>query len=631
MDRMNDGMAVTTDKSRSRSWRVFVNSRHFAWIHLGCALSAAATWYISDGRAGPWPLFIAGMPWLVRGISGQFPIPHTRFDPFILLFVAGASVGVWVAYDQSAAIEKFWLILGGMFLFYALAGQRAANLWPLLTGIAFFGGGVGLYFLLTHDWNEVPAKIDAFNQLGLRLMRIRPAVFQNLHRLHPNVAGGVIALLLPYAMVAAARVLRKRRFLLALLIFDSLGIMALALALTTSRGAWVALVGGLVAWLMWIGSGYLAGSLFLSRRKTLGLAGLMLLGVALSAVLLSPGGLPGYLERLPGPASAGSRLQLAQDALDLAGDYWLTGAGLNSFDGLYSQYIQVIPFHAVIHSHNLFLNALIEEGVLGFVSLGAILALSFWWLSDPKLSGYRRSIRGFPLAAGATFATLVILCLHGLVDDPLYGSRGILLLWLPVGITAMLFPSRQSLRELIQSAQSSALILPGIITVLAALLLLAFRSPILSAWHSTLGAIDMARVELAGYPSGEWSDGSEVAGMDTAVAQFNRALLYDRDNRTAWHRLGLVAMLNRDFEAAADSLYNAYLLDRDHRGIRKSLAYAYLWSGDLEQAMPLLQEIPEAEQELANYAGWWQSQGYPILSERAQAARDALTELNSRQ
>jgi len=628
---MNDGMAVTTDEPRGRSWRVFVNGRRFAWIHLGCALSAAAIWYISDGRAGPWPLFIAGIPWAARLISGQFPTPRTRFDPFILLFVAGAAVGVWAGHDQSAAIDKFWLILGGMFLFYALAGQRAANLWPLLTGIALFGGVVGLYFLLSHDWNEVPAKIDVFNRLGLRLMGIRPAIFQGLHRLHPNVAGGIIALLLPYAVAVAARALRRRRFLLALLILDSLGIMALALALTTSRGAWVALVGGLVAWLMWIGSGYLAGSLFLSRRKTLGLAGLVLSGIALSAMLLSPGGLLGYLDRLPGPASAGSRLQLAQDALDLAGDYWLTGAGLNSFDGLYSQYIQVIPFHAVIHGHNLFLNVLIEEGILGFISLGAILTLSFWWLADPKLSGYRRSIHGFSLAAGATFATLVVLCLHGLVDDALYGSRGILLLWLPVGITAMLFPSRQSLRQSMQSAQPSILILLGIITVLAALLLLAFRSPVLSTWYSTLGAIDMARVELVNYPSGEWSDGSEVADMDEAVAQFNRALLYDRDNRTAWHRLGLIAMLNRDFETAADSLYNAYLLDRNHRGIRKSLAYAYLWAGEREQAMSLLQEMPEAEQELANYAGWWQSQGYPVLGERAEAARNILVELNSRQ
>ena len=624
-------MAAAADEPRSRPWRTYVNSRRFAWMHLSCALLAAAAWYLSDGRAGPWPLFIAGLPWAARTISGQFPVPRTRFDPFILLFMVGAAVGVWASHDQSAAVDKLWLIIGSVFIFYALAGQRAANLWPLLSGIALFGGAVGLYFLLTHDWNEFPAKIDAFNRLGLRLMEFRPAVFQSLHQLHPNVAGGIIALLWPYGLAAAVRALRKRRFLSALLIIDSLGIMLLALALTTSRGAWVALIGGLVAWLMWIGAGYLSDSIFLSRRKTLGLTGLVILGISLSAILMSPGGLTGYLDRLPGPASAGSRLQLVQDALDLAGDYWLLGAGLNSFDGLYSQYIQIIPFHAAVHSHNLFLNVTIEEGVIGIFSLVAILALSFLWLSDPRQSGYRRSIHGFPLAAGATFATLAVLFLHGLVDDVLYGSRGALLLWLPAGITAMLFPLRQSWRELARSAELPVLISLGIVAVISALLLLAFRMPVLGAWHAGLGAIDMARVELVNYPRGEWSDGTEVAALDSAVTHFNRALLHNQDNRTAWHRLGLVAMLNRDYETATDSLYNAYFLDRDHRGIRKSLAYAYIWAGDLERAMPLLQAIPEAEEELANYTGWWQSQGYPDLSERAHTAQVFLNELNSRQ
>ncbi|HRO89338.1 MAG TPA: O-antigen ligase family protein, partial [Promineifilum sp.] len=336
-----------------------------------------------------------------------------------------------------------------------------------------------------------------------------------------------------------------------------------------------------------------------------------------------------FFDRLPGPASAGSRMQLAQDAFDLTGDYWLTGAGLNSFDGLYSQYIQVIPFHAVIHSHNLFLNIIIEEGILGIASIGAILALSFWWLSDPKLSGYRRSIHGFSLLAGATFAMLVVLCLHGLVDDVLFGSRGILLLWFPAGITAMLFPRRQGLREWVKAAESPRLIFLGVVTVITALLLVTFRSSLLSSWYATLGAIEMDRVELANYPSGEWSDGSEAVDLGVAVSQFNRALLYDQDNRTAWHRLGLVAMLDRDFETAADSLYHAYLLDSQHRGIRKSLAYARLWAGDLEQAMPLLQEVPDVELELANYVEWWKSQGRPDLSERAEAARNILTNLNS--
>lgn len=629
MGRTNNEVMMAADESPGRLRSTFVNSHRFAWIHLGCALVAAAIWYVSGGRAGPWPLLIAGAPWAARVISGHSPVVRTRFDPFLLMFVTGAAIGVWAAYDQPAAIEKFWLILGGVILFYALAGQRAANIWPLLIGVAFFGGGVGLYFLLTHNWNEAPAKIDSFNQLGLQLMNLRPAIFQNLHQLHPNVAGGIIALLFPCAIAAMVRMLRERRFLLALLVAAALGIMILALALTTSRGAWIALFGGLVAWLIWIGAKDMSNSLFLSRRKTLGLAGLVLSGIALSVVLLSPRGLSGFFDRLPGPASAGSRMQLAQDAFDLTGDYWLTGAGLNSFDGLYSQYIQVIPFHAVIHSHNLFLNIIIEEGILGIASIGAILALSFWWLSDPKLSGYRRSIHGFSLLAGATFAMLVVLCLHGLVDDVLFGSRGILLLWFPAGITAMLFPRRQGLREWVKAAESPRLIFLGVVTVITALLLVTFRSSLLSSWYATLGAIEMDRVELANYPSGEWSDGSEAVDLGVAVSQFNRALLYDQDNRTAWHRLGLVAMLDRDFETAADSLYHAYLLDSQHRGIRKSLAYARLWAGDLEQAMPLLQEVPDVELELANYVEWWKSQGRPDLSERAEAARNILTNLNS--
>lgn len=145
MGRTNNEVMMAADESPGRLRSTFVNSHRFAWIHLGCALVAAAIWYVSGGRAGPWPLLIAGAPWAARVISGHSPVVRTRFDPFLLMFVTGAAIGVWAAYDQPAAIEKFWLILGGVILFYALAGQRAANIWPLLIGVAFFGGGVGLY------------------------------------------------------------------------------------------------------------------------------------------------------------------------------------------------------------------------------------------------------------------------------------------------------------------------------------------------------------------------------------------------------------------------------------------------------------------------------------------------------
>lgn len=628
---MTEGIATPAEKTPERPWRTLINSRRFGWFTLGCALFSGAVWYLSDGRAGPWPLLIAGLPWVARLISGQFPLPRTRFDPLMLGFLVSALVGLWASYDQSLAAGKFWLIVGGIVLFYAVAGQRAANLWPLLTCVAFFGGMVSLYFMLTHDWTSIPAKIEVVNQMGLELMSIRPAAFNRLHSLHPNVAGGIIAMLIPFSVVAGIRSFRRGRYFIGSMVVVGLAIMAAGLLFTTSRGAWVALVGGLVMWLLWIGAERNADSLFLTQRKTLGLGILLLVGSGLSVVFVAEGGLIGLFNRLPGPTSAESRLGISRDALDLVEDFWVTGGGLGSFDGLYSQYIQVIPFHAVIHSHNLFLNVTIEQGLTGILLLVSMLALSYWWLSDPRRSRRRRSIHGFSLAAGATYATLAILCLHGLVDDSLYGSRGVLLLWLPVAITAMLFPRRVGWLDSLRSIELPVLVGFGVIAVAVATILLLYRIPIISAWQANLGAVEMARVELRDYPSGEWSDGSEVVALSSAKARFDRALMFDQDNRTAWHRLGLIAMLKRDYETAEDSLYKAYLIDPGHRGLRKTLAYSYIWSGNIDRAIPLLMQIPEAPSELANYQGWWSQQGEQELSQRAEDARLLLIERTSQQ
>ena len=50
-------------------------------------------------------------------------------------------------------------------------------------------------------------------------------------------------------------------------------------------------------------------------------------------------------------------------------DYPITGAGLTSFPGLYSQYMLVIPYFYFTNSHNLFLDVAIEQGVTAGVNL----------------------------------------------------------------------------------------------------------------------------------------------------------------------------------------------------------------------------------------------------------------------
>lgn len=137
----------------------------------------------------------------------------------------------------------------------------------------------------------------------------------------------------------------------------------------------------------------------------------------------------------------------------------------------------------------------------------------------------------------------------------------------------------------------------------------------------------MARIELRGYPTGEWSDGSDVTELGLARMRFERALQFNADNRTALHRLGLMAMLERDYESAQGYLYPAYLLDRGHRGIRKALMYSYVWSDKIPQALPLLKEYPEATAELGVYQWWWGQRGFPHLSRLAEDANIQLQAL----
>jgi tetratricopeptide (TPR) repeat protein len=169
----------------------------------------------------------------------------------------------------------------------------------------------------------------------------------------------------------------------------------------------------------------------------------------------------------------------------------------------------------------------------------------------------------------------------------------------------------------------------AVVTIPLLLLLLAYLllapAP-RSAWYANLGAIHMARVQLAGWPTQQWEDGSTLPGLSSAEALFQKSLTLNPHNRTANHRLGLIAMLRQDFSAAAHFLDTAYQANPQHRGVIKSLGYTLVWEGEIERASELLRMIPEATQELESYIYWWNSFDRPDLSARALEARDQLLE-----
>jgi hypothetical protein len=330
------------------------------------------------------------------------------------------------------------------------------------------------------------------------------------------------------------------------------------------------------------------------------------------------------VNQLPGPSSVDSRAELVRDTLYLIGDFPLFGAGLSSFPGLYSHYILVLPNFILGHSHNLFLDIALEQGPLGLLSGISVIVGSLLLLLRYE-SGERR-IRHFSLLRWAVASSLFVLLLHGLIDDPLYGSRAVLFLFLMPGLAVAIarphsrenndIPHKKLGKTTRLTPQMYAAV-AAVIVIFCALIAILYRNTLLSAWYSNLGAVEMARVELANWPTDQWDDGRNVASLAPAEGLFNQSLALNPANVTAHYRLGLIAMLRRDYQSAVGHLDAASLLKPNNQGIQKSLGYSYAWIGEFDHALAKLQTISEARQEMNVYVYWWDIQGRHDLSEYA--------------
>ncbi|MBN1668465.1 MAG: tetratricopeptide repeat protein [Anaerolineales bacterium] len=633
-----------------------IHSRWFALLDLGLAVLAGALWYLWPGL-GAWPLGLLLLPWGLRLLAGELPFRRTPLDLPLALFALTALVALWASPDPAGAWGKFWLLLDGIFIYYALAGQPPANLWPV-TGLLGLGGTlVATYFLLLHDWTAAPAKFEFANQIGLWWQSIRPAVTTDpealLSPLHPNVAAGISALLLPFSLAWALHLHTRRRYLPLATALLPPTLTLIAIVLGTSRGALLALAAGLGLWFLWVLTAFLVRKIrvpriFRTHNPTFVLfvsfvSAFLLIGILILTTY--PGGPLALVNKLPGPANAGSRLDLIQANLHLMADFPFTGGGLASFPGLYSHYLQVLPFFQLAHGHNLLLDISMEQGLLAGLLFLAILTtaglLGFRQLAqssnrpkDSTTSPAPYSPNPYPLLIGPSLASLLTLFTHGLLDDVLYGSRGALLLFLPAGMILASWMAGWSDRPIQSTTAPNPLspgqarlalpLSPNLLIALASAILLAilalfFRQPLSAAWQANLAALEMARMELADFPSGQWQPTGAAVPLRPLVPRFEAALALDPDQVTSQHRLGLIAMLERDYERAAGHLAIAFEQAPNHRGLRKNLGYTYAWLGQYQQAAELLAPIPEAAYEMGNYAGWWQSQGRPDLAGHAQA------------
>lgn len=537
-----------------------------------------------------------------------------------LLFLVSAWIGVTVSYDPTLSLGKFYLILGGIALYYVLATTQTMLAKQVVSwGVMLLGVGVGLYFLTQTDFTQEPIKLGSLNQLGLLIHRFSPQF--GLHTPHPNLIAGIILLALPYALGLAYDSLRHKRLPVLVLSGAVALFLTFSLVMTTSRGALLALV------LLGIVCAYLYAAVRVSRRigvsSGLGVVTALnvLLVVLLLGLMLGGARIGSALAGLAGTVSGVPRPLLYQQVSQLAQDYVFTGAGLDTFSPNFSTYELLINVPFLVHGHNLYLQIWYEQGILGIVAFVWLLLAYYIW-------ALRRRSRMNGLAIASIAATSLML-IHGWVDVLFYFSRVISLMFIPLGLTVCALEpfvppatDNHTASQQVNPRRSriAGAIAGAILVLLLVLFIVVRREQLTALWIANWGALRQAQLELPqiNFPTPTPGQVRRSTDLSGAEALYRQALEHDSQNRVANSRLGLIALDRYEFDHAVSYLEAAFRADKNNRAAIKSLGLAYLWMGKPDRAQPLLAQIPEASSDLGYAAQNWIKLDRKDLAARAQ-------------
>jgi O-antigen ligase len=230
----------------------------------------------------------------------------------------------------------------------------------------------------------------------------------------PNQLGGFLVLMIPLTIGGAALFPRLRPALAVAALIAAAGVYA-----SFSRAGLLALL--------------TIPLVFLRRRA--------ILLVPVAAVALALLGPELLAERFATLTTSGSELATRQDywraAVTLWSDHPLTGIGLGGYPGGYAalptpgrQFLPTTVLQPPPHAHNVFLNALAEEGVVGLGALVALFgtALVAAWRLAREHDPVRRTV-------GTTaVATLIAFIVHNIADVTLFETETALFLWVVLGL-----------------------------------------------------------------------------------------------------------------------------------------------------------------------------------------------------
>ncbi len=538
----------------------------------------------------------------------------------MIAFILTTGAALWVTYQSATKLsgfpipigqDKFWLITGSILIFYAIS--RLPNLRSIQVTTGLFGllsVAISIYFLLSSDFSNQPEKFHFIHQIGLLVQKVQPP--WKLQAPQPNWAGGLTAMFIPgiletirYGWQVSSK---RKRIILFLASGAALCISGLGILLSSSRGAWIALFVGLLAWVgVWF-MDWLATRSGIDRNVWNRILAIILVlcgALALVVIFLFRARLLSFFPDLVENTSYFPRLDLQNSAFLLIRDYPFTGSGLGTFPLVFSIYTLLINVPAIIDAHNLLLDLAISQGIPGLlvwlVVLGGTINLAW----QTRINNRAK----FRLPLGGACVMLIVLLVHGLVEDPYYDSRAVLLWLVPAGLIvaqARLVEAGEH-AFLKKTRRVSGIVIIGIgVSLLAGLLVLpSWRA----AFLANLGAVAQTRVELNAYDPAHFDHPTldtirRQADLSQAEYYFAQALSINPRQNTALQRLAEIALSRKEYEQALTWMQQAAAVDPSNRITRLLLGDALVANGKPGAAAEQDDGLPFAKGRLSGQ-GWY--------------------------
>lgn len=358
-------------------------------------------------------LFLIVFTYFSKLILGKASLKFSTIDLFILIFAAIAAFSLFISYNIQNSIPTTLVYL--LFVLFYFAVKNTINtkqkLYAIMSILVFSGlvvASYGVYQRITGNFVMTAGWVDA-DYFDETLVRI----YSTLE--NPNVLGEYLIFI---SIFSFGMLYYMKGFWHKLAAFSIFSISAVCMVFTQSRGAWLGLAAA-------------AAIFILSRDKKLLILGIFGL---LAAPFIIP---PDVILRFISigdltDSSTAFRVSIWLASIDMIRAFWPIGIGLGTQNFVFIYNIYGHSAAYALHSHNLYLQIIINLGIAGFIAFVIYMSLFF----KQTLLTLKQSDRFIKTIAASLCAAMVGFLIQGLTDNVWFNYRILSFFWLILAIGA---------------------------------------------------------------------------------------------------------------------------------------------------------------------------------------------------